>query len=197
MDGRHARRERGQRAVVNAMFELLQEGKLSPSVEEVGARAGVSVATIFRNHGNLDELSRHAVNLFGERFGALFLIPQIGEGPLDQRIARFCDARLDLYGQIWPLLRFVTVRAAKHSEAADNLDRIRQILAFRTRNVHEAVEALRKQGVEFTNEVMGPDEALGLKGVCCCLDPDGNVVELIEYWPGHRHSRTDDLDSNE
>ena len=29
------------------------------------------------------------------------------------------------------------------------------------------------------------------------MDPDGNVVELIEYWPGHRHSRTDDLDSNE
>lgn len=76
-------------------------------------------------------------------------------------------------------------------------DRIPQILAFRTRNVHDAVAALREQGVEFTNAAIGPDEALGIVGVCCCLDPDGNVVELIEYWPGHRHSRTDDLEPND
>ena len=129
MDGRHARRERGQRAVVNAMFELLGEANLSPSIEEVGARAGVSVATIFRNHGSLDELAQHAVALFEERFGKLFLIPKIGEGPLLQRVTRFCDVRLDLYEAIWPFVRFMTMRAVKHPEAAENLRRIREVLA--------------------------------------------------------------------
>lgn len=129
MDGRHARRERGQRAVVNAMFELLSEGNLSPSVEEVGARADVSVATIFRNHGSIDELAQHAVRLFEERFGRLFLIPQIGEGSLLQRITRFCDARLNLFEEIWPFLRVMTIRAVKHAEAAENLGRIRVVLA--------------------------------------------------------------------
>jgi AcrR family transcriptional regulator len=138
MDGRHARRERGQRAVINAMFELLQEGRLSPSVEEVGARAGVSVATIFRNHGNVDELARHAVALFEERFGKLFQIPQIGEGSLGERIACFCDARLDLYETIWPYVRFMTVRSVKHPEAAENLDRVREVLANQVRRQFEA-----------------------------------------------------------
>lgn len=72
-------------------------------------------------------------------------------------------------------------------------DRIRQILAFRTRNVAEAYRALEAAGIEFTNEMIGPDESLGLQGVCCCLDPDGNLIELIEHAAGHRHSRTDDL----
>ncbi len=72
-------------------------------------------------------------------------------------------------------------------------DRIPQILAFRTRNVARAYAALQARGVEFTNTLIGPDDALGLRGVCCCLDPDRNVVELIEHAPGRRHSRTDDL----
>ena len=129
MDGRHARRERGERAVINALFELLEEGNLAPAVEEVGARAGVSVATIFRNHGNLDELARHAAALFGERFGALFRIHQIGQGPLPERIARFCDARLRLFDATWPLVRFMKYRAVKHPEAAENLERLRAALA--------------------------------------------------------------------
>lgn len=133
MDGRHARRERGERAVINAMFELLEEGRLSPSVEEVGARAGVSVATIFRNYGNLDALAQHADRLFVERFGGLFLIPQAGEGSLAQRISRFCDARLDLYEAIWPFVRFMTVRGSKHAEAAENLVRLREALADQVR----------------------------------------------------------------
>jgi AcrR family transcriptional regulator len=133
MDGRNARRERGQRAVVNAMFELIQEGNLSPSVDQVAARAGISVATIFRNHGNVDELSRDAARLFEERFGRLFLIPQIGVGSLDQRIARFCDERLDLYETIWPYLQFMMVRAAEHEEAKENLHRVRDVLADQVR----------------------------------------------------------------
>jgi AcrR family transcriptional regulator len=139
MDGRHARRERGQRAVINALFELIQEGNLSPSVEEVGARAGVSVATIFRNYGSLDEIGRQLVELFEERFGALFIIPRIGDGPLNERIARFCDARLNLYETTWPFISFMTVRSRKHKDAAGNLQRVREILNKQIRR-HFALE---------------------------------------------------------
>lgn len=75
-------------------------------------------------------------------------------------------------------------------------NRIPQILAFRTRNVAAAREALEANGIEFTNDLIGPDESLGLKGVCCCLDPDGTVIELIEYQPGQRHSRTEPLETS-
>ncbi|MEM1436687.1 MAG: hypothetical protein AAGG11_21740 [Pseudomonadota bacterium] len=138
MDGRHARRERGQRAVIDAVFELIQEGDLSPSVEAVGARAGVSVATIFRNYGSLDELGRQLMLRFRERFGSLFLIPELGEGALDQRIGRYCDARLDLYEAIWPFVRFMTMRAPRQPEAAANLDRLRDVLGNQVRRHFKA-----------------------------------------------------------
>lgn len=129
MDGRHARRERGQQAVMNAIFELIQEGNLMPSVEQVGARAEVSVATIFRYYGSLDELSRHLHALFEERFSGLFVIPQQGEGTQEKRVTRFCDARLNLYEAIWPFIRFMAIRITEHPHAAKNLQRIRDILA--------------------------------------------------------------------
>lgn len=129
MDGRHARRERGQRAVINAVFELIQEGNLTPSVEQVGARAQVSVATIFRNYGSLQELGRSLHVLFQERFAEYFLIPQIGTGPLDQRITRFCDARIKLHEAIWPFMRFMNVHIAEHQDGSKHLQRIRETLA--------------------------------------------------------------------
>lgn len=80
-------------------------------------------------------------------------------------------------------------------EPSTGPDRIPQILAFQTRNVAAARKALEARNIEFTNELIGPDDALGLKGVCCCVDPDGTVIELIEYLPGQRHSRTESLES--
>ena len=35
--------------------------------------------------------------------------------------------------------------------------------------------------------------ALGIESVVCCRDPDGNLVELIEYMPGVLGSRIDHL----
>ncbi len=129
MDGRHARRQRSQQAVLNAIFELIEEGRLTPTVEEVGARAGVSVPTIFRNYGSLDELARQLQEAFRERFGELFLLPHPGEGRLDQRISELCDVRLRLFEAIWPFLQFMSRRAAAHPDAAENLGRIRGLLA--------------------------------------------------------------------
>lgn len=103
--------------------------------------------------------------------GALMVLASDPDGPI-----------VDLVEWVEP--RFVPDRGP---------DRIPQILAFRTRNVARAYEDLRSRGIEFTNDLIGPNDSLGLRGVCCCLDPDGNVIELIEHAPGRRHSRTDDL----
>ena len=145
MDGRHARRERGQQAVMNAVFELIQEGNLRPSVEQVGARAEVSVATIFRNYGSLDELSRHLHALFEERFAGLFVIPQLGEGDRELRVNQFCEARLSLYEAIWPFIRFMTIRIDEHPHAAKNLSQIRDVLAKQTKQQFKS--ELRQTGL--------------------------------------------------
>lgn len=76
-------------------------------------------------------------------------------------------------------------------------DRIPRILALRTRNVRAAYDDLRARGIEFITPPRGPDEPTGIEAVVCCRDPDGLVVELIEYMPGVLGSRIDQLERRE
>jgi hypothetical protein len=71
-------------------------------------------------------------------------------------------------------------------------DDVPRIIAFRTRSVHAAHLSLSAQGVRFTRDVYEPDPALGIVGSCCCYDPNGNLIELIELQPGVRHSRANE-----
>ncbi|HEY0301845.1 MAG TPA: VOC family protein [Rhizomicrobium sp.] len=66
-----------------------------------------------------------------------------------------------------------------------------RIIAFRVRNVREAYDALAAQGVRFTRDLF-TDAALGIVGSCCCYDPNGNLIELIELNPGQRHSKANE-----
>lgn len=72
-------------------------------------------------------------------------------------------------------------------------ERVPRIIAIRTRNVRAAYEDLRARGVEFVRPPRDPDPALGIESVVCCRDPDGNLIELIEYMPGVLGSRIDHL----
>lgn len=72
--------------------------------------------------------------------------------------------------------------------------RVPRIMALRTRNVRAAYEALRAEGIEFIAPPRPPDPATGVEAVVCCRDPDGYVVELIEYMGGRLGSRIDALD---
>ena len=69
-----------------------------------------------------------------------------------------------------------------------------RILALRTRGVRAAYGDLRVRGIEFITEPRGPDPDTGIEAVVCCRDPDGLVVELIEYMPGVLGSRIEKLE---
>ena len=71
--------------------------------------------------------------------------------------------------------------------------RIPRIVALRTHNVREAHRQLSARGIEFITEPRGPDPDTGIEAVVCCRDPDGLVIELIEYMPGVLGSRIDKL----
>ena len=73
-------------------------------------------------------------------------------------------------------------------------ERVPRIIAIRTRGVRAAYADLSARGIEFLTEPRGPDEATGLEAVVCCRDPDGLIVELIEYMPGVLGSRVDTLE---
>ncbi len=146
-DGRRARRERNRTAVVDAVFALLQEGHLPPPTELIAERAGVSVSSIFRYFVDLDDLQRETIDRYFERFAPLFVVPDTGEGTLDDRIARYVDARLNLYETTEPIARMARFRAVEHDVMARTLWETRASLASQIRD-HFAPELQARSRAE-------------------------------------------------
>jgi AcrR family transcriptional regulator len=96
LDGRTARRRRNTDAVLDAVHELFVEGHLFPTVEDVAARSGLSLRSIYRYFPDRDELLQAAL---GRRM-------QVAE-PLFHLV----DHRLDLYELMAPTAR-VALQAA-------------------------------------------------------------------------------------
>ena len=67
-----------------------------------------------------------------------------------------------------------------------------RIIALRTENVQAAYEDLSARGIEFVSRPQSAERA-GIVNVCSCRDPDGLIVEFIEYAPGVLGSRVDEL----
>ncbi len=76
-------------------------------------------------------------------------------------------------------------------------ERVPRIIALRTRNARAAYEELRAKGIEFLTEPRGPEPQTGIECVVCCRDPDGLVVEFIEYMPGVLGSRITHLETRD
>lgn len=138
IDGRRARRDRNRHAVIDALFALLDEGG-RPSTEEIAARAGVSVSSLFRYFDSIDDLQRQMIEVHFERFGPLFAVPAIGSGERDERVARFVDARLELHDAVAPAARLARARAFDQPVIADTLARTRGMLSAQIRE-HFAAE---------------------------------------------------------
>ncbi len=62
-------------------------------------------------------------------------------------------------------------------------DRVPRIVALRTSDVRAAFEDLSAKGIEFVSEVHSYAE-IGIDAVVCCRDPDGLLIEFIQYAPG-------------
>ncbi len=148
VDGRSAIRDRNRDAVLDAVLDLFSEDNLSPGPEEVAERAGLSVRSVYRYFEDHDALSRAAIERQLERVGPLLLLPAIGEGALDERIARFVEVRLRLQAAAGPALRATRIRATFDPVVRDQFD------ADRIR-LREQVE--RQFAPELT--AMAPDRA--------------------------------------
>jgi AcrR family transcriptional regulator len=55
-DGRLRRGERSREAIVAALFELVGEGVLQPTAQQVAERAGVGIRSVFRHFDDMDSL---------------------------------------------------------------------------------------------------------------------------------------------
>lgn len=132
VDGRHARRQRSREAVIDAVFDLVAEGKIPPTVDDVADRAGVSVSSVFRNFDGLNDMQRRALEEFQPRFAPLFEVED-ADGAQAERIRSHVRARVELCEVAGGLMRIGRARALDHEPLVEGTADLRARFADQTR----------------------------------------------------------------
>lgn len=133
VDGRTARRDRNRIAVLDAVVELFGEDNLTPGVHEVADRSGVSLRSVYRYFEDLDDLIAAAIDRQLTKVQPLFRLERVGEGPLPERLHRFCDSRLRLFEAVRVVYQAARVRASADPALRADLTATHHRLAEQTR----------------------------------------------------------------
>ena len=128
VDGRTARRDRNRDAVLDAVLELFTEDMFMPGANEVAERSGVSPRSVYRYFEDAEALTRAAIDRQLELVAPLFSIPDIGEGPLDDRIERFVTCRIRLWDAVGPTARAASFRASTNPMMREQFESTRTFL---------------------------------------------------------------------
>jgi AcrR family transcriptional regulator len=103
-DGRVRRSQRSRAAMVQALYDLVGEGVLQPTAQQVAERARVGIRTVFRHFSDMD-------SLFAEIDGRVRsqALPILREartgGSRRERLGGLIDRRIRLFEQIAPYKR--------------------------------------------------------------------------------------------
>src|SRR5262249_45529991 len=100
-DGRQRRAERSREAIVSALFELVGEGVLEPTAQEVAERAGVGIRSVFRHFDDKDGLFA-TMDARLRRDALPILREEVTAGSLRERARALVDQRARLFERIAP-----------------------------------------------------------------------------------------------
>ena len=173
LDGRLGRTLRSRRAICEACLDLVQEGVLQPSADQIAARAGLSRRSIFNHFADLSELYDAVFEAGLERF-APWIEEVPADAPIGRRIAAFARARAKFLEATGPFTRALTAQALAEPTGRQALRVSRQALRLQ----HRAVETL------FAGELTGLGAAARqetLEAIAAATSPLA--------WEHLRHSR--------
>ena len=145
-DGRSARRGRNSEAVLDTVHEMFVEGNFSPSVEDVAARSGVSLRSVYRYFEDTEALLHLAIERRITLVGELYGLDDLGEGTLDERVQALVNQRLVLHSKLAPTIRAAMLRAPFSPQIADQVRARRELLVAQV-------------AAQFAPEVRGLDQA--------------------------------------
>ena len=100
-DGRKLRSEDSKRRIVSAMLELVREGKIAPTAEDVAKRAQVGLRTVFRRFKDMESLYAEMARAIDDRVARIseqFVSHNDWRANLNQMV----DRRLQAYEIIMP-----------------------------------------------------------------------------------------------
>lgn len=103
-DGRVRRGAKNREAIVNALFDMIGEGELQPTAEQVATRAGVQVRTVFRHFEDMASLNGEISARLRDE-----IVPMLREisrtGGVEERARGLVRARAAAYERMAPYKR--------------------------------------------------------------------------------------------
>lgn len=108
-DGRILRSERSRTAIVQAMLELIGEGSLSPTAQQVAERADVGVRTVFRHFSDMETLFSTMNDRIKADVDSLF-VEKVQTGPYEDRVSDLIERRMEIFGMLAPYIRSSTLQ---------------------------------------------------------------------------------------
>lgn len=100
VDGRRLRSERSRKAIIDAALELMQEGTLVATAQQVAERAGVGIRSFFRHFEDMGSLAMAIDEQLGKSWEDLF-VGGDRDGSLQERLEHALGRRADAYEQLW------------------------------------------------------------------------------------------------
>lgn len=163
LDGRQSRTVRSRRAICEACVDLVQEGVLQPSADEIAQRAGVSRRSVFNHFADLAELYDAVAEVGMQRWAPLLEeIP--ADLPVARRVERLVEVRSKFLEATAPFTRALTAQALV-GPATDEAIRVsRDALALEHRDVdrlfrddlHELSASERSEVIEALSAAVSP-----------------------------------------
>jgi AcrR family transcriptional regulator len=137
LDGRQSRTARSRLAICEACLDLVQEGELQPSADQIAERAGLSRRSIFNHFADLAELYDAVVEVGMQRCAPLLEEISASE-PVGQRVARLTGVRSRFLEATAPFNRALTAQALVGPAPEQAL----RISRYTARLQHQEVECL-------------------------------------------------------
>lgn len=141
-DGRRARAARSRNAIIRALIDLYREGDLTPRVETIARRAGVTPRTIHHHFRDRDTLAAAVRDLHVAEHRALFA-PLSTDGSRAERLERVVSHRVALFEATAAVRRAARVVMHRSPAVADQQRAVARFLRRTLREVFESdLEAL-------------------------------------------------------
>ena len=126
-DGRIQRSERSRNAIVQAMLELIGEGSLSPTAQQVAERADVGVRTVFRHFSDMETLFATMNERLTAEVDSLF-VEKTQTGCYADRLDSLIERRVAIFGKLAPFFRSSTLQRWRSTFLQEQHERTTRVL---------------------------------------------------------------------
>lgn len=110
-DGRHHRSLTTRKKIVAALTELIREGVIAPTAEQVSARADVGLRTVFRHFDDMETLYREMNTEFESRLQIALRVP-FKSSTWRARLLESVRLRARLFEQVTPF--YISTQVHRH-----------------------------------------------------------------------------------